>query len=463
LTTPNPASNRRQLLSAGATVCASLLCGEAANRVSAGQIHKGRWIPPKELLEDLPRLMSVTLLPGISMAVVENGKVVWSHAVGVANTETREPVREDSIFEAASMSKPVFAYVVMKLVDEKRIDLDRPLVQYRKPGYLPDHPYIDLITARDVLRHSTGLPNWRNRPGDSMAPAFKPGSRWGYSGEGYFWLQLVVEQITGTGIDSVMRSRLFDPAGMTHSTFGWNGEIARLAVYGHSGGGKPAVNFKREMGDRFLTVAAKWGKPLSSWTNDDVVKALPEARSLEGGRPLPEGIARAPIDDLKLADRMFPNVAGGLSTTASEYARFMTLMLDHSKRAPWEISEDSRRAMLSQQMVTKANAIYWGRRRSRVSANRPSRDRPRPAGVPRVSLSLCGRTANRSIGAKLRVRPQPQSRRLHRFRRAPPHRQGRAAPAPRQALPPRDIPICRLRACRLRCTGGSGGQGGTSI
>lgn len=357
---PKTSLGRRQFLSVGAAVASTAALGKLSIRANAHQDPKTPWIPSKAFLADLPRLMGVASLPGLAMATVENGAVVWTRSVGVTNAETREPVREDSVFEAASMSKPVFAYVVLKLADEKRIDLDRPLVEYCKPDYLPAHPHIDLITARDVLCHSTGLPNWRNRPEDSLIPAFKPGSRWGYSGEGFFWLQLVVEQITGQGLDSVMRSRLFDPAGMPLSTFSWNTEIARLSVYGHRGESKPGIHSKREMGDRFLSVATKWGKPLSTWTYEDVLRALPEARMLPGPRPLPEAMAKAPIDFLKLPDNLFPNVAASLSTTVSEYAKFMALVMQRPHSASWEITETSRRAMLSRQMMRKADAIHWG-------------------------------------------------------------------------------------------------------
>jgi CubicO group peptidase (beta-lactamase class C family) len=355
---------RRQFLSVGTTVAATALWRESSAEATPRTPYDKPWIPSKEFLADLPRLMEVASLPGLAMATVEKGEVVWTRAVGVTNAETRAPMQEDSIFEAASMSKPVFAYVVLRLADEKQIDLDRPLVQYRRPDYLSNHPDIDLITARHVLCHATGLPNWRTRPEEKLTPAFKPGSRWRYSGEGFFWLQLVVEQITGQGVDMVMRSRLFDPAKMPLSTFGWNADLARLSVYGHKEPEddevKPGFQAKREMGERFLSIAAKWGKPISAWTYEDVCRASPEARDLPGSHPLPADMAKAPIDYFKLPVNVFPNVAGMLSTTVSEYARFMTLMLDHPKHASWEIAETNRQAMLSRVRMLKANAIYWG-------------------------------------------------------------------------------------------------------
>src|SRR5258706_14544904 len=103
--------------------------------------------------------------------------------MAVANGKTGRVLCETATLEAAFMSKPIFAYVVMKLVDEKLLDLDRPLVQYFRPDWFADDPYIDRITARDALRHSTGLPNWRRKSAEKIKPAFEPGSRFGKSGK----------------------------------------------------------------------------------------------------------------------------------------------------------------------------------------------------------------------------------------------------------------------------------------
>jgi CubicO group peptidase (beta-lactamase class C family) len=338
-TRPEPKLGRRQLLLVGATVGVTTALGATPSGASARRDRIGPWIPSDDFLADLPRLMEVVSLPGLTMATVEDGKVVWTRAVGLTNVETKAPMREDSVFEAASMSKPVFAYVVLKLAEEGLIDLDRPLVQYLRPDYLSNHPYIDLISAQHVLCHSTGFPNWRRSPEEKLTPAFKPGTRFSYSGEAYQWLQFVVEKITGAGVDMVMRSRLFGPAQMPLSTFGWSADIARLSVYGYKGPGDEegqlGPQYKRDLSNRLLPIAAKLGKPISAMTDEEIRRVLPEAKGVT-------------------------NVAGMLSTTAAEYARFMTLVMDHSKRASWEFTETSRRAMVSQQMTRKTNALYWG-------------------------------------------------------------------------------------------------------
>jgi CubicO group peptidase (beta-lactamase class C family) len=336
---PEVKLRRWQIPSVGATDGAAATLDEPPSGAIVRQDRNGPWIPSEEFMADLPRLMEVVSLPGLAIATVEGGKVVWTRALGLMNVEAKEPMRDDSMFEVASMSKPVFAYVVLKLAEEKLIDLDRPLVQYLRPDYLSDHPDIDLITARDVLRHSTGFPNWRANPEEKLTPAFKPGSRFGYSGEGFQWLQYVVEGITGEGVDMIMRSRLFGPAKMLLSTFGWNTEIARLSVYAYKGPGDEegqlGPQYKRDLSNRLLPIAAKRGKTISAMTDEEIRGALPEAKGVT-------------------------NVAGMLSTTVAEYARFMTLVMDRPRRASWEITETSRRAMASHQMTRKTNALYWG-------------------------------------------------------------------------------------------------------
>src|SRR5574343_1653503 len=138
----------------------------------------GPWIPDEEFLAELPRIMQAFAVPGVGIAVVEDGKLAWSRGFGVRHALTGAPVDDRTVFEDASLSKPVFAYLVMRLADLGRIDLDRPLVRYRRPDYLAAHEWIELITARDVLRHTTGLPNWRAKPAsEKLVPAGRPGTR----------------------------------------------------------------------------------------------------------------------------------------------------------------------------------------------------------------------------------------------------------------------------------------------
>jgi CubicO group peptidase (beta-lactamase class C family) len=193
--------NRRAFvhLAAASTVVAPSLKGFAATKPAAGSIHP----PDNAFVATLPHLLDLAWLPGLGMAVVGPGQPVWQHYLGVANVNTKTSITANSLFPAASLGKPIFACVVLKLAEEGAIDLDRPLNQYLQEDALTGQ-WGDKVTARHVLTHSTGLPNWRSQDNQKLTPVFEPGSRFQYSGEGFFHLQRVVEHITGSGFESIM-------------------------------------------------------------------------------------------------------------------------------------------------------------------------------------------------------------------------------------------------------------------
>ena len=131
-------------------------------------------------------------IPGMSLAIISKGKMVYAKGFGFANLEVRKPVNVETNFEAASMSKPVFSFYVQKLANQGVIDLDRPLYEYLPSSDINDERY-KKITARMVLSHTTGLPNWRENV--QMQLAFEPGSAFSYSGEGYMYLAKVIAHL----------------------------------------------------------------------------------------------------------------------------------------------------------------------------------------------------------------------------------------------------------------------------
>ncbi|HYJ91658.1 MAG TPA: serine hydrolase [Pyrinomonadaceae bacterium] len=185
-----------------------------------------------ELQREIPRLMSEGEVPGLQIALIRGGKVTWIKSFGVKNAETREPVTDSTIFEAASLSKPVFAYAVMKLVEAGRLDLDRPLQSYLSEPYIKDDDRINLITARMALNHTTGFQN-ESRPGQPLKINFTPGEKFSYSGEGLLFLQRVLEKITGEKLDAFMRRTVFEPLGMTSSSYVWQDRYEGLKASGH--------------------------------------------------------------------------------------------------------------------------------------------------------------------------------------------------------------------------------------
>jgi CubicO group peptidase (beta-lactamase class C family) len=154
----------------------------------------------EEFVRPLPTLMQWANVPGVAVAVIREGKLAWSGGFGVKKNGEPGAVESSTLFGAASLSKPVFTYAVLGLREEKLIDLDRPLWSYLPNPDLPDVEQSRLITARHVLSHSSGLQNWRFQKDQKLEFAFKPGERFGYSGEGYYYLQRVLENITGRRI-----------------------------------------------------------------------------------------------------------------------------------------------------------------------------------------------------------------------------------------------------------------------
>ncbi len=188
----------------------------------------------------IPRLMTEGKVPGLSIVVIRDSKVFWQRPFGVTNAETKQPVTNDTVFEAASLGKPVLAYAVLKLVDSGRMSLDTPLVHYMPGPYVQDDTRLDRITARMVLSHTTGFPNWRPK-GGPLKIYFTPGNRFSYSGEGMVFLQKTVEHLTGQPFDALMQSLVFGPLGMTSSSYVWQDRYESLKAFGHDQTGDVTV------------------------------------------------------------------------------------------------------------------------------------------------------------------------------------------------------------------------------
>lgn len=190
--------------------------------------------------EQLPTLMERFRIPGVSVVLVKDGKVDWSQHSGTKDVRSMEPVGPTTMFEACSMSKPVFACVVMYLVQQRKLDLDRPLEQYLKESFPSIIPYRTKLTARMVLSHTSGMPNWRTGDEETDGPLplyHEPGSRFGYSGEAMFYLQRVVERITGEPLNVFAQRIFFGPMGLSHIGYVWEQRFDTDIAAGHDTSG----------------------------------------------------------------------------------------------------------------------------------------------------------------------------------------------------------------------------------
>ena len=138
----------------------------------------------------------------------------------------------DTVFEAASMTKPVCAYIVLRLVDRGVLKLDTPLYTYLPYEDIAYDDRYKLITARMVLTHRTGFPNWRSGKLDIK---FTPGTQFNYSGEGFVYLGKVVEKLTGKKLVQLCQEEVFEPLEIEHASLVWTEEIAKLTATGHGG------------------------------------------------------------------------------------------------------------------------------------------------------------------------------------------------------------------------------------
>jgi len=247
----------------------------------------------------LPSWMALTSVPGASWAVLDRAAEPASFAEGYAKAGEVKATTE-TLFEAASLSKPVLAAAIHDLVRDRRVDLDEPVA--RHVDFTTDAA-TRTITPRQLLSHSSGLPNWRTEANSDLVSRFRPGSDFRYSGEGYTLLARLAEAITGQTAAEVVHSRVLMPAGMTRSSYGWAAGQTPMVAWAHDAGGElmadagPAkFQASRDAGPR---------RPVETWTQGDRIAA---AKAL--GKPA-------------LPVFMTPNMAAGLWTTAGDYARFL--------------------------------------------------------------------------------------------------------------------------------------------
>lgn len=203
---------------------------------AGNQMNAAQSFPSKSELE---ALMRENKIPGLSLVIIENAEITTHMELGLKNAQTKDLIDEKTIFEAASLSKPVFTYGVLKLVENGKLDLDKPLAEYLCYADIKNDERINSITARMVLTHTGGFPNWRPK-NEALKIHFHPGERFSYSGEGFLYLQKVVEHITGLSLEEYTQKNVFIPLGMTHSSFIWSNDSKKAA--GHNADGNPIEN-----------------------------------------------------------------------------------------------------------------------------------------------------------------------------------------------------------------------------
>ena len=262
---------------------------------------------PHQFENEILAMMEVGPVPGAMVGTLRAGKPGWTRALGVRNVETRAPIQTDTIFQAASLSKQATAYAAFALQSAGKLDFDRTLVSYVDD--LEDER-ARTVTIRQVLSHSSGFPNWRGEPGQTLVPAFQPGSKFQYSGEGFFYLQRIMESVTRQGFGELMSELVFEPLKMTSTSMVWRPEWAERYALPYHGRGELRKNWDKQA-RAFHDEAVRKGQTMNAWKYADYEAA---ARTL-GITPLPNSL--------------LPNAASSMTTTAPDYARFLSAAISN--------------------------------------------------------------------------------------------------------------------------------------
>lgn len=221
---------------------------------------------------ELEALRQKENVPGLQLVYTKKGET-QQYSLGVRQAGTSQAVDANTIFQAASLGKVVLAYTALRLHDQGRFDLDKPLLSYYPYPRLQNEPRGNRITARMVLGHTTGLPNWTGYPlaeswkTSPLTLKFAPDSCWSYSGEGYVFLQKTLEHLTGKTLDQLAQQEVFGPLKMKNSSFTWQTRFDQNAAFGHDKVGKP-TDIKRFVepngGFSLLTTAADYSRFLQA-------------------------------------------------------------------------------------------------------------------------------------------------------------------------------------------------------
>ncbi len=191
--------------------------------------------------------MAQERVSGLALALIQEGRPVYVKSYGLRFVEEKKPLETDTVLYAASLTKLAFAYMVMQLVDEKKLDLDNPIATYL-PKPLPEYPkYAELsadarwksLTPRMLLNHTPGFPNFRFlNPDQKLDFKFDPGSRYAYSGEGFNLMQFVLEEGLGMDVGKEMQRRVFERFGMTRTSMTWRDDFQENVAHGYALDGK---------------------------------------------------------------------------------------------------------------------------------------------------------------------------------------------------------------------------------
>lgn len=247
---------------------------------------------PEFLEAEIPKLMEQNKVPGAAIAIIHQGQIKWAEGFGYADVKQKIEVDENTIFQVASNSKSVAALGIMKLIEQGRLELDRPVENYLSRWHIPDNSYNkEEVTIRRLLSHTAGLSlhgypgypkgekmptleeslNGKNNVNEEVKLVKRPGSQFQYSGGGYTLLQLVVEEITGQTYSEFMKNEILNPLDMNDSLYALQSdEVRNLAVgYEQTGEAYPILSFRELAAAGLHTSVVDFSKFVAALINDE--------------------------------------------------------------------------------------------------------------------------------------------------------------------------------------------------
>lgn len=282
-------SHFSQILLGTVMTVLSVALSEAAG--AAPPLHRldGTAENRRQIDHAVAELMAKGNVPGLALALIENGQPVYVRAYGWRSVDKKLPLATDTVMYGASLTKLAFTSMVMQLVDAGKIKLDqpiaeilkKPLPEYEKYSDLAADPRWKALTPRMVLDHTTGFPNFRflNKDG-KLDFKFDPGARYAYSGEGFNLLQFALEEGLGLDVGKAMQRLVFDRFGMTRTSMTWRSDFAPNLADGYDLDGKDhghdARSHVRAAGSMDTTIA-DYAKFLAGLMRGDGLSAASRA------------------------------------------------------------------------------------------------------------------------------------------------------------------------------------------
>jgi len=250
----------------------------------------GSKISKDSITQKINQLTNDANIQGMAIAIFNNKQPIYQNIVGYKDYPRKLILTDSTNIYGASLSKAVFSVLVMKLVEDNVIDLDTPLESYLpkkiyeyKPLTRWHDDFSDLkkdslygsITARMCLAHTTGFANWRFlEPDKKLRVHGIPGTKYSYSGEGFVYLQVVLEKITGKGLEQLAQEIIFNPLQMENSSYEWKPKFEKDFAYGHAKNGETYIKDKDNeprAGSTLETTASDYIKFLTAVLNQEIL------------------------------------------------------------------------------------------------------------------------------------------------------------------------------------------------